>query len=232
MADIHGVCEERFEAVRSALARNLDSGEELGASLVLDIDGDVVIDIWGGFRDQARTVPWDERTITNVWSSTKTVTSLAALMLADRGELDVDRRSPSTGRSSPPTGKQDVLVRHLMSHASGVSGLDQPAVTADLYDWERVHLPDGGPGSLVGTGYRVGLPRAQLRAPGRRGGTPDQRPDAEAVRGRGDRRAAGRRFPDRRRGKRLGPDRRRGPAAPAAVRLRGDRHWTARRSRR
>jgi hypothetical protein len=54
MADIHGVCEERFEAVRGALARNLDSGDELGASLVLDIDGDLVIDMWGGFRDQAR----------------------------------------------------------------------------------------------------------------------------------------------------------------------------------
>ena len=135
MADIHGVCQERFEAVRSALARNLDSGEELGASLVLDIDGDVVIDIWGGFRDQARTVPWDEHTITNVWSSTKTVTSLAALMLVDRGELDVDA---PVGRYWPEfaaQGKQDVLVRHVMSHASGVSGLDQPAVTEDLYDW-------------------------------------------------------------------------------------------------
>ena len=232
MADIHGVCEERFEAVRSALARNLDSGEELGASLVLDIDGDVVIDIWGGFRDQARTVPWDEHTITNVWSSTKTVTSLAALMLADRGELDVDAsRSPSTGRSSPPrqAGRPGPAS---LSHASGVSGLDQPAVVGGSLRLGGVHLPDGGPGSLVGTGYRVGLPRAQLRAPGRRGGPPDQRPDAEAVRGRGDRRAAGRRFPDRRRGKRLGPDRRRGPAAPAAVRPRGDRHWTARRSRR
>ena len=61
MADIHGVCDDRFEAVRSALARNLDSGEELGASLVLDIDGDIVIDMWGGFRDQARTVPWSQR---------------------------------------------------------------------------------------------------------------------------------------------------------------------------
>ena len=90
MAEVHGVCDGRFEAVRSALARNLDSGEELGTSLVLDIDGDLVIDMWGGFRDQGRTVPWDEHTITNVWSSTKTVTSLAALMLVDRGQLDVD----------------------------------------------------------------------------------------------------------------------------------------------
>jgi CubicO group peptidase (beta-lactamase class C family) len=75
---------------RTALARNLDSGEELGASLVLDLDGDIVIDLWGGFCDEARTMPWSEHTITNVWSSTKTVTSLAALMLVDRGELHVD----------------------------------------------------------------------------------------------------------------------------------------------
>ena len=137
MADIHGVCDQRFEAVRDALARNVDSGAELGASLVLDIDGDVVADLWGGFRDQARTIPWDEHTITNVWSSTKTVTSLAALMLADRGQLDVDapvaRYWPEFGAS----GKQDVLVRHVLSHASGVSGLDQPAVVEDLYDWAK-----------------------------------------------------------------------------------------------
>ena len=52
MAEIHGKCDERFESVRDALARNLDSGEELGASLVVDIDGDILIDVWGGFRDQ------------------------------------------------------------------------------------------------------------------------------------------------------------------------------------
>jgi CubicO group peptidase (beta-lactamase class C family) len=75
MADLHGVCDERFEAVRSALARNLDSGKELGASLVVDIDGDIVVDLWGGYCDQGQTVPWSERTITNVWSSTKPVTS-------------------------------------------------------------------------------------------------------------------------------------------------------------
>src|ERR1700733_2909037 len=136
MAEIHGTCAGRFEAVRGALARNLDSGEELGASIVVDIDGDVVVDLWGGFRDQARTVPWTEDTITNVWSSTKTITSLAALMLVDRGELDVDAPVARYWPESAAQGKQDVLVRQLMSHSSGVSGLDQPAVADDLYDWE------------------------------------------------------------------------------------------------
>ena len=137
MADIRGVCEGRFEAVRGALARNLDSGEELGASLVVDIDGEIVIDMWGGFCDQAQLIPWSEHTITNVWSSTKTVTSLAALMLADRGELDVDAPVAAYWPEFAANGKQGILVRHLMSHSSGVSGLDQPAVVEDLYDWQK-----------------------------------------------------------------------------------------------
>jgi CubicO group peptidase (beta-lactamase class C family) len=137
MVDLLGKCDDRFDGVRAALARNLDSGEELGASLVVDIDGDIVVDLWGGFCDQARTVPWSQHTITNVWSSTKTVTSLAALMLVDRGELDVDAPVATYWPEFAAQGKQDVLVRHVMSHASGVSGLEQPAVVEDLYDWPK-----------------------------------------------------------------------------------------------
>ncbi len=137
MADIQGSCDDRFEAVRTALARNLDWGEELGASIVLDLDGDVVIDMWGGYCDEARTLPWSEHTITNVWSSTKTVTSLAALMLIDRGLLDVDAPVARYWPEFAANGKRDVLIRHVMSHSSGVSGLDQPAVAEDLYDWPK-----------------------------------------------------------------------------------------------
>ena len=156
MADIHGRCEGRFEGVHVALARNLDSGEELGASLVLDIDGDIVIDMWGGFCDEARTVPWAEHTITNVWSTTKTVISLAALMLVDRGQLELDAPVARYWPEFAASGKQDVLVRHFMSHSSGVSGLDQPAVIEDLYDWEKAtsrmaaQAPWWAPGAAAG----------------------------------------------------------------------------------
>jgi CubicO group peptidase (beta-lactamase class C family) len=137
MAELSGSCDERFAAVRDALQRNIDSGEEVGASLVLDLDGEIAIDLWGGFRDEARTDPWTRDTITNVWSTTKTVTSLAALMLVERGQLDVDAPVAAYWPEFAANGKQDVLIRHLLSHTSGVSGLDQPAVTADLYDWDK-----------------------------------------------------------------------------------------------
>ncbi|HKD87920.1 MAG TPA: serine hydrolase domain-containing protein [Streptosporangiaceae bacterium] len=137
MADLQGKCDERFSALRSALQQNVDSGAELGASLVLDLDGEIAVDLWGGYRDEARTQPWERDTITNVWSTTKTVTSLAALMLADRGELDVDAPVARYWPEFAAAGKQAVLVRHLLSHSSGVSGLDQPAVMEDLYDFDK-----------------------------------------------------------------------------------------------
>jgi CubicO group peptidase (beta-lactamase class C family) len=126
MAELSGTCDARFDAVRDALQRNIDSGEDVGASLVVDLDGEIAVDLWGGFRDEARTVPWTRDTITNVWSTTKTVTSLAALMLVDRGQLDVDAPVAAYWPEFAANGKQDVLVRHLLSHTSGFQAWTSP----------------------------------------------------------------------------------------------------------
>src|SRR6516165_6207533 len=85
-----GTCSARFEPLRALFAAKLDSGEDLGASLAVNIDGEMVVDLWGGWADLARTVPWTKNTITCVFSTTKTMTSLAALVLVDRGALDLD----------------------------------------------------------------------------------------------------------------------------------------------
>ncbi len=135
--EVAGTCGERFEPVRAALAAQLASGEELGASIVVNVDGETVVDIWGGFRDQARTVPWTRDTITNVWSTTKTVTNLAALMLADRGQLDVYAPVAQYWPEFAANGKQDIKVRHVLSHTAGVSGWEQPFSTQDMYDWDK-----------------------------------------------------------------------------------------------
>ena len=88
MADIQGSYDELFTAVPSALAGLLDGGD-VGGSVAVFVDGEPVVDVWGGFADPGRTIPWQRNTITNVWSVTKTMTALCALVLADRGELDL-----------------------------------------------------------------------------------------------------------------------------------------------
>src|SRR3954453_18862062 len=147
MAEVHGSCDDRFSGVREALERNLDT-EELGASIAVDLGGETVVDIWGGYRDEERTTPWTEDTIVNGWSTTKTVLSPAALLLGGGGALDVNAPVGNYWPEFSAKGKKDVLVRHLMSHTSGVAGWDPPFTVTDMYDWETStgRLPRGGAG--------------------------------------------------------------------------------------
>lgn len=133
---VQGRCDERFAGLRDLVAANVASGEELGVSVAVVLDGTPVVDLVGGHRDAAQTVPWTEDTITNVWSTTKMVTSLATLMCVDRGLVDLDAPVATYWPEFAANGKEGVLVRHVLSHTSGVSGLEQPAATADLYDWD------------------------------------------------------------------------------------------------
>ena len=131
---VKGDCDPRFEVMAEQLAANLASGADCGASVAVVLEGEPVVDLWGGYADEARTTPWERDTITNVWSSTKTVMALCALVLADRGELDLDAPVATYWPEFAAQGKDGVLVRHLLSHTSGVSGWDQPVDVTDLYD--------------------------------------------------------------------------------------------------
>ncbi|MET4078857.1 serine hydrolase domain-containing protein [Janibacter sp. UYMM211] len=133
---IHGHTDPRLTGLRDALAAMVDSGEELGAAISVDLDGETLADIWGGHADVARTRPWERDTIVNVWSTTKEVTALAVLLLVERGLVDLDAPVATYWPEFAANGKEGVLVRHVMSHTSGVSGWDQPFVLTDMYDRE------------------------------------------------------------------------------------------------
>ena len=138
MSGIQGRLPDDFSVLGDLLESSLAAGTDLGASVSVTVDGETVVDIWGGWADTARTTPWERDTITNVWSTTKNMMFLSALVLADRGELDfyapVARYWPEFAQN----GKEGVEVRHLMSHSSGVSGLEPPCSMDDLCDWEGV----------------------------------------------------------------------------------------------
>jgi len=137
MAEVNGRFEEGFAGVAETLARNLDDGADIGASVAVVLDGEPVVDIWGGYTDRTAGVPWEQDTIVNVFSTTKTMTALCALILADRGELDfhapVARYWPEFARA----GKDRIEVRHLLGHTSGLAGWEQPVAVEDLADWEH-----------------------------------------------------------------------------------------------
>ncbi|HEY3842537.1 MAG TPA: serine hydrolase domain-containing protein [Acidimicrobiales bacterium] len=136
MADVQGTYEPRFEGVRTVLSDNLDSGADVGASVAIYLHGEPVVDIWGGYVDAARSAPWQRDTLTNVWSTTKTMTFLCALMLADREQLDFHAPVATYWPEFAEAGKESVEVRHLMGHTAGLPGWDQKIEPEQLADWE------------------------------------------------------------------------------------------------
>jgi CubicO group peptidase (beta-lactamase class C family) len=166
MTDVQGTFDERFAGVRDVLAANLASGNDVGASVAIVLDGEPVVDLWGGTIDDAGT-PWAEDTIINVWSTTKTMTALCALILADRGEIDLHAPVARYWPEFAAEGKDAVEVRHLLGHTAGLSGWQEPMEEADLYDWEKAtarlaaQAPWWEPGTASGyhaitQGYLVG----------------------------------------------------------------------------
>lgn len=136
MPQIHGHCDDRFAAVRDAFAANFAERDELGAAVTVLLDGTPVVDLWGGWADGDRSRPWERDTVVNVWSTTKGPTALCAHILVDRGLLDLDAPVAAYWPEFAAAGKGSVLVRHLLSHRSGVAGLRDPHTLAELYDWE------------------------------------------------------------------------------------------------
>lgn len=164
---VQGQCDPQFEAAKAAFEHNLSSGLDVGASVAATVNGKVVLDLWGGSIDEAGTTPWQHDTIINVWSTSKTMLALSALLLADRGELDLHAPVARYWPEFAANGKEGIEVRHILSHSSGVSGWDEPLVNADLADWERMtsllaaQAPWWEPGTMSGyhaltMGYLVG----------------------------------------------------------------------------
>ena len=165
--EIHGHCDDRFAPVRDAFLANFEQAGDVGASFALTVEGEYLIDIWAGHRDAERTLPWERDTIVNVYSTTKTMTALCALLLADRGELDFAAPVARYWPEFAQKGKEAVEVRHLMSHSAGLSGVEGGATAELYYDWDEMctrlaeQEPWWEPGSQSGyhaitQGYLVG----------------------------------------------------------------------------
>ncbi|MDO0929081.1 serine hydrolase domain-containing protein [Streptomyces sp. TG1A-8] len=135
-ARVHGHCDTRFTAVREVFEENFRERGELGAAVAVTVDGGTVVDLWGGWADAARTRPWERDTVVNVWSTTKGPVALCAHILADRGLLDLDRPVAAYWPEFAAAGKEEVRVRHLLSHRSGLCGLREPHTLEQLCDWE------------------------------------------------------------------------------------------------
>ncbi|MFJ6025375.1 serine hydrolase domain-containing protein [Brevundimonas sp. NPDC092305] len=160
LPDIHGVCPDRFAAVKDAFAANFtDAPEglnEQGARFSVCVDGAVIVDLWGGWADAARTLPFGERTLTPVFSTGKAVMALLIATCVERGLLDYEATVASYWPAFGQAGKDQITVGQMMSHQAGLPGFDTPEDPAIWFDREATlarlcaQAPMWAPGTASG----------------------------------------------------------------------------------
>jgi len=131
---VQGRCDARFEGVRSVFEKSFEKGE-VGAAVAITLDGEPVVDLFGGYADAARTRPWQRNTIVNVYSTTKGVTALCAHRLVEAGKLDLDAPVARYWPEFAQAGKERIPVRWLLSHQAGLPAVRKLLPQDALYDW-------------------------------------------------------------------------------------------------
>jgi CubicO group peptidase (beta-lactamase class C family) len=132
--EVHGHCDAKFEAVRASFIENFREHAEVGAALAVHVDGQRVIDLWGGLADRAQKKPWSADTLVNVYSTTKGMAALCIQRLIDQGLLELDARVADYWPEFAAAGKGDIHLSVLLSHRAGLAALTQKLPAEALYD--------------------------------------------------------------------------------------------------
>jgi CubicO group peptidase (beta-lactamase class C family) len=134
--EVQGRCEPAFESLRRALAEVIETGAEVGAALAVHVGKQPVVDLWAGHADSARTRPWDEHTIVNLYSVGKAVTAVCALRLVEGGALDLDSPVSRYWPEFAQAGKRHLPVRYLLTHQAALPAVFRPLPPGAVLQWD------------------------------------------------------------------------------------------------
>jgi CubicO group peptidase (beta-lactamase class C family) len=135
---VGGTCAREFQAVRDTFLTNFTDRDDVGAAVAVWVEGDLVVNLWGGYADARHRRRWREDTLASVFSGTKGLTSTCVHLLAERGEIDLYAPVASYWPEFAQNGKQDITVAAVLGHRSGVIGPRTRLHWNDTTDWDRV----------------------------------------------------------------------------------------------
>jgi CubicO group peptidase (beta-lactamase class C family) len=137
-ADISGHVAPGFAPVADEFARNVTERGEVGAAFTAVVDGEVVVDLWYGLADRDRGIAWEHDTLSVIFSGTKGLVATCLLLLIERGQLDLEAPVSTYWPEFAAAGKEDILVRHVVSHQAGLPGVTTPLSIEDVADHLRM----------------------------------------------------------------------------------------------
>ena len=135
---VQGTVKAGFERVRKEFEHNFTEQNELGAAVAVYHKGKKVVDLWGGIRDKSSGAPWEQDTMTVVYSTTKGMSAMAVAVAHSHGLFDFDESVATYWPEFAQNGKENVTVRQLLNHQAGLCAIDEPLDFDTLADPDRL----------------------------------------------------------------------------------------------
>ncbi len=133
-----GEFNKKFENTYELFKKNLENDEEVGASFAVYQNGEVLVDLYGGYRDRDKKNKWDQNTIVNIHSTSKGIVAMIVAKLIDENKLDLEKSVADYWPEFANCGKENIKVKTLLSHQAGMYGWKQPIDETDFYKWDYV----------------------------------------------------------------------------------------------
>ena len=160
-------CHEDFLEVERIFNHNFDKYKEIGSSLCVIVDGEIVVDIWAGHKNKDRTEDWNEDTLSVAFSSTKVALALCAHILIERGKLDLKEKVTKYWPEYGKNGKEETTIEMVLNHSAGLPALRTEVKDGGFLDWDYMvklienEKPFWNPGKETGyhmmtTGWLIG----------------------------------------------------------------------------
>ena len=149
-----GSCEVKFLQIQETFNDLFKNNKETGAAFSVVQNNRKIISLHGGTKNLQKD-PWDENTIVNTFSASKGMYEACIAKIVNDNLLDLDKPVCHYWPAFQETSKSSILVKHILSHQSGMYRFKQKLENKDLLDWEKVisilenQNPDHKPGEAT-----------------------------------------------------------------------------------
>jgi len=154
--DVKGYCRPDFIEIQNIFSNSITSGHETGASIAIEHKGEMIVDLYGGYKNAAKNIAWEKDTLVNVFSVTKGVTAACVAMLVDQGKLDIHSKVSDYWPEYGCNGKENTKVVDFLCHRSNNFGFRDGIPMGSWQNWDvftqalAEQEPFGEPGSSQG----------------------------------------------------------------------------------
>ena len=144
-----------FESIADVFGEIISNDPKMGGALSIRLGGDTVVDLWGGLADERSNTPWEESTLSVIFSATKGLSSLLAAQLVQSGKLDYEAFVTDYWPEFGGAGKESTKVKHLLSHQAGLAILRDDLTAEDVLNWKEIvrRLENEAPLWIPGENY-------------------------------------------------------------------------------